>query len=882
MVNHLTSTASADTRVLYHYFVFSAEHDDHKGPAVVRHLLRQCLEYSDTIPPAILRLYEGAVQSKVEVTYNVWLETFCKLISTFSHVYIMLDGVDECHDRPGLGRFVRMARQTNANIYAAGRGPIDLPIRGSGDIEIRAPRSDLETYIRTTLEEDQELYDLLTDSLADEIVSTLVDYADGIFLLVKLALNGFSDLITVRQIRNALLRIPSSLTSAHQDTFDRIDFSGSAAKRDLALKALAWVLAARRPLTMTELLHALAFGPDDTEIDPENLTTPKRVIGSCLGFLEHREDNDLVQFTHATVREFLLEERSDIFDDHKLEVACICIRYLAQPAFELGPAQSSKELTSRLHEYPLLDYTASHWGSHAKDLQSELTVEIAKLTGNINLVANAAQVFHYRRRTKSQLAELAFLELPRNFNKLHLLALWGLASIATLQAPTYAEITAPDSLGWTPLHWAAARGHADMIAFLLSRGAPIEAKDFRLWTPLFWAAFWSRDEAVRLLLDKGAQVNVKDKDGESPLHVAVSRGAPNVCRELLDSKADWTAVSTRGSSLLELGLGSSVPEMASMFLALKYPQPVKSDAGESVAETVLERAATKAAAGHNNSVFKATLQAETTASQRENWPRPLLPRLKEQLGSLRAIDPNRLTDIGSDVYFSFFASDLINQDDYAAAVLGYAILTGRKDMVKALIDTGIDLNVRWGAKYKRIEDIQYPVLLASFLGNAELINLLVGEGASVCVSDYEGRTPLHYAVILGHVEAAQALCSHPQLLDQVDKEGQSPLHLAWSKLLRSRSYAADSSPPPASSTEVQASLALAELLVQHGARVDLPDNFGRTPLHVAVRTGLVEPIQKLIQLKANPNHRASKAGDVWRPSWRRDSEPAEIGTAPPS
>lgn len=48
---------------------------------------------------------------------------------------------------------------------------------------------------------------------------------------------------------------------------------------------------------MTELLHALAMEEDDKEIDLENLTTPKTVLGVCLGYLDHNESDDLVRLT---------------------------------------------------------------------------------------------------------------------------------------------------------------------------------------------------------------------------------------------------------------------------------------------------------------------------------------------------------------------------------------------------------------------------------------------------------------------------------------------------------------------------------------------------------------------------------------------------------
>jgi ankyrin repeat protein len=64
-----------------------------------------------------------------------------------------------------------------------------------------------------------------------------------------------------------------------------------------------------------------------------------------------------------------------------------------------------------------------------------------------------------------------------------------------------------------------------------------------------------------------------------------------------------------------------------------------------------------------------------------------------------------------------------------------------------------------------------------------MIDLLIGHGASLEVADYDGRSPLHYSVILGHAETARRLCTHKKLLNSQDSEGKSALHLVWTKLI---------------------------------------------------------------------------------------------------
>jgi hypothetical protein len=144
---------------------------------------------TDHLPESILSLYEKNCQARSEITDKVWIDTLSSQISLLPQVFIMLDGYDECPDRFGLGRLFRNLKYTAAKIYIAGRPPFDFDtdINSHGDIEILAQEKDLITYIRSRLERDEELDSLLTTSLIDEIVTTLIEHAQGVqvsFLIV--------------------------------------------------------------------------------------------------------------------------------------------------------------------------------------------------------------------------------------------------------------------------------------------------------------------------------------------------------------------------------------------------------------------------------------------------------------------------------------------------------------------------------------------------------------------------------------------------------------------------------------------------------------------------------------------------------------------------
>ena len=78
--------------------------------------------------------------------------------------------------------------------------------------------------------------------------------------------------------------------------------------------------------------------------------------------------------------------------------------------------------------------------------------------------------------------------------------------------------------GDTPLHWAALRGHKDVVALLLANRAKVNAKENSGVTPLHLAASEGHQDVAELLLANKADINAQDNDGYTPLYEAVRVG----------------------------------------------------------------------------------------------------------------------------------------------------------------------------------------------------------------------------------------------------------------------------------------------------------------------------------------------------------------------
>ncbi|KAF0328345.1 ankyrin repeat domain-containing protein 52 [Colletotrichum asianum] len=75
--------------------------------------------------------------------------------------------------------------------------------------------------------------------------------------------------------------------------------------------------------------------------------------------------------------------------------------------------------------------------------------------------------------------------------------------------------------GGTPLAFAAAYGHLQVVSLLLDHGVDIEAKDRSGETPIFLAIRQANVEAVDLLLKHGARISAKNASGRRPLQFAL-------------------------------------------------------------------------------------------------------------------------------------------------------------------------------------------------------------------------------------------------------------------------------------------------------------------------------------------------------------------------
>ncbi|ENH68003.1 Ankyrin repeat domain-containing protein 50 [Fusarium oxysporum f. sp. cubense race 1] len=184
--------------------------------------------------------------------------------------------------------------------------------------------------------------------------------------------------------------------------------------------------------------------------------------------------------------------------------------------------------------------------------------------------------------------------------------------------------------------------------------------------------------------------------------------------------------------------------------------------------------------------------------------------------------------------------------------------TGHIDMVRILVDRGVDINAPDA-------NSRTPLHLSATIGNMEMARVLCEGGAVIETTSESGHTPLHVAAMKGHTEVAELLLEKGADIEASDNFGGfTPLgfaasmnHSAVTRLLLDKGANVEATDQsgctPLISAARSGSEAVSKLLLQHGVHIEATDKSGRTPLIWAAVAGSEGVVKHLIYHGANVN-----------------------------
>ncbi len=107
--------------------------------------------------------------------------------------------------------------------------------------------------------------------------------------------------------------------------------------------------------------------------------------------------------------------------------------------------------------------------------------------------------------------------------------------------------------GESPLMMAAIQNQIELAQVLIARGADVNRKG---WTPLHYAATRGHRDMIRLLLDNNAYIDSESPNGTTPLMLAANSTSALTVKLLLEEGADPTLVNHGNASALDFAIGA--------------------------------------------------------------------------------------------------------------------------------------------------------------------------------------------------------------------------------------------------------------------------------------------------------------------------------------
>ncbi|KAH9073531.1 ankyrin repeat-containing domain protein [Lactarius deliciosus] len=517
-------------------------------------------------------------------------------------VYIILDALDECPNWPGIPSPREQVLAFVKELVDLHLPHLHICVTSRPEFDIRATltplahhrvslhdesgqKKDIVNYLNSVVYSDSEtMMKRWREDDKKMVVEALSEKADGMFRWV------FCQLETLRHclpsgVRQTLAELPESL----DETYERIVMDIKKTNSAHAYRMLQCLAVAIRPLSVAELAELLAFDFNATKGGIPELNPNWRwedheqaVLSTCSSLITIVLDDDspVVQFSHFSVKEFLMSDRLStptkdlsrfhiVPEDANTLIARACLGVLLR-----DPVGEDSTATA-----PLAGYAAEYWVTHAQvenvvprildgmeylfdpdrpyfsawvklyHVHSDWADDLKSKT-----LPRVAPLYYAAHCGFRQIVERLTLKYPQYTNAiggrtgtaLHSASAEGHVEVVRSLLKYGADVNARGIRGQSPLQLASYEGHLNVVRCLLDYGADAEFRsDFRM-TPLTNAATWGTLEIVRVLLEHNVDVNSQDEDGMTPIHQLLFEGRdskfqsdhPQIVRLLLEHGAD--------------------------------------------------------------------------------------------------------------------------------------------------------------------------------------------------------------------------------------------------------------------------------------------------------------------------------------------------------
>ena len=520
---------SRNASVAYFYFDFR-DSDKQRRCNVLPSLLVQLSARSEARCDILSRLYSTHDRGVQQPSDRAMIKCLKEMLALPSHgpTYIILDALDECPNTSGipsprnevldLVNELADLRLSTLHICVTSRPEIDIqtvlerlahhPVSLHDE---SGQKQDIIDYITSVVHSDNTMRRWREDD-KELVIKTLSEKAGGMYVRptpsCHLLITShrfrwvFCQLEILSQsfpssIRLILKELPESL----DETYERILKEIRKANQGHAYRLLQCLVVAVRPLHVEELAEVLAidFGAGGTPmLNPDWRWSDHQeaVLSACSSLVTIVEDRNssIVQFSHFSVREFLLSSRlaestRDVSRYHiQLEVAHTI---LAQACLGVLLRLDDRIDRFSIESFPLARYAAQYWVKHAQfeNVSSRVEEGMDRLF-NVDRPHFAIWLWIYNE------------DSPRHHSR----------SLPSMR---------PSKPKAVPLYYAALHGFRDLVGRLLAKHPEdVNAYGGRSHTPLYASIEGRHFDIFVLLTDHFPEVDIRVGWGLTALHLA--------------------------------------------------------------------------------------------------------------------------------------------------------------------------------------------------------------------------------------------------------------------------------------------------------------------------------------------------------------------------
>ena len=621
--------------------------------------------------------------------------------------------------------------------------------------------------------------------------------------------------------RRALTALPPTLHATYQRILRRVNEADKEV-RALVCKTLRWLVCSQEKLSSTALCEAISVGSGDTTLNRAAIPGHNEIRRWCSSLVRNSVEGDFLELAHFTVQEYLLGT-NDSQDpglgmyhfsrkSANIELAKICLTYLAFEDFNKPRIYCVKTLEARQQKFAFLAYAVKYWEEHVR--MHLVEVEVLRLTQQL-LHPSKPHIFiswaQERARAVFGHSHSDFedddLDLAST-SPLHFAAALALPEICFWLMSTNCNVRQPSALG-NPLDWALL-GSEVMIGF----GSNYE--NFSYVEDLSAEQKTSRSSTIKLIIEGGADVNVSCV-GSSPISIAALLSDEISCVELLRNGATLDTASAPDLR--------RQPELADKILMGIGKHPIRSKDRA----VLLEAALHIEEATSDERLAEHARNAEDDSTSTTSLVKALI--VAAQYGQI-----NVLRKLLIDSKLNVNALD----KEYDGTALHAAASKDHIEIVKTLLDHGADCNLK--------DKIGKTVLHRSLDTSSVSLPIILEHTDDIDLNDDEGITAWHLAAFNRNVQALRTLSrfaadGKPQCSLKAD-DGRTPIHCAaQSGCLETLSYLMDCCAAKAA-FEISAdgstllhyavgtkSLEVVRYLIDKGFDLHVPRNDGSSLLH---------------------------------------------------